>query len=149
MPITRNEIESQAVSHDATLPIKFYPPRLSDFDLRALDAWAERANSQPAPAPRFAAYLNCVAEFERERRAAVDEGGEVIEAYMTPLPCPAWSNREVAHALGKVCSITMTLESSELRELFEALEHAIVVECQYRLDPRGPNGSQVDRAWNK
>ncbi len=148
MPITRNENEQATVSDDAVMLVKYSPPRLTDYDLELLDCWATRAMGQPAPAPRFAAYLNCVASFERERRAAA-EVGEVVEAYMTPLPCPAWSNREVAHALGKITSFALHTWSDETRELFTALQNVIVVECQYRLDPHGPNGTQVDRAWNK
>jgi hypothetical protein len=148
MPATRNEIESQAVNQGATLPVKFYPPRLSDGELLDLDAWAERAIGQPAPAPRFAAYLHCVAEFERDRRAAIAAGNEIVEAYMTPLPCPAWSNREVAHSLAKVNAMARVVNGETL-SLCMALENAIIAECQHRLDPHGPIGPQVDRAWNK
>lgn len=130
------------------LTVKFYPPRLSDTDVEHLEIWADRAIGQPAPAPRFAAYLTCVAEFERERRAAIDGGNEIVEAYMTPLPCGAWSNREVAHALGKITAIASSVDG-EMRNLFIALQHAIVAESQNRLDPQGPSGPQVDRAWNK
>lgn len=150
MPATTNtNTNADPLTTSDVMPVKYYPPRLSDFDLKALDLWAERAMGEPTPAPRLAAYLSCVAEFERERRAAAESGGEVLEAYMTPLPCPAWSQREVAHALCKITAFAWNAASEETTELFKALENVIVAECQFRLDPQGPNGPQSDRAWNK
>jgi hypothetical protein len=116
------------------MPILYYAERLSDEDFDEILNYARFCMMGKHHASKLAYYITAVVKFECERRKMLDEypGGEIVECVLPPLPCNAWSNLEVAVALGKITSITATA-TGEPYQLFKRLHQVLLVEAQWRL----------------
>jgi hypothetical protein len=133
MPATRHELDESVVRNEVGMPVRYYPPRLSEADLQELEVWARYCQRQEPVAPLLSAYLHCLVEFENERRAAIEEGGQIVEAYLMPLPTHRWSNGEVIAAMSKLDAITR-MADSEVGELLGKLFTLVLVEAMHRLE---------------
>ncbi len=138
---TTDTIADEVSTNAAGLPVRFYPPRLSDSDLRELDGWADYCCCFAPEAPKLGAYLHCVCEFERERRAGCESGELIVEAYCMPLPTHTWSNAELVAAMSKIGGLVHGPKNPELSRLFDALDTVIQVEAMHRLSPLSESGN--------
>jgi hypothetical protein len=121
------------------ISVAFYPPRLSDDELNAVENCARYCLRTQGRAKMLAAYLDCIVSLERDRRNAEATGHEVIEVSMPVLPCHVWSNPELCAAMTKAAALLCST-NGEVNALLQKLNNALLVEAQYRLDPNNVAG---------
>lgn len=76
--------------------IQFYPPELTDSDLRHVYRWAEGIWDR---APELASWLADVAALEAGRRAELESGADPREVELPRLPFREWDDRTLARTL--------------------------------------------------
>jgi len=116
----------------AGLQPQYYPQRLTDDELDTVLDKSTFCLMGKHPAAKLTSYICAVAKFELERRKLLDEGGEIVEVHMPPIPCTLWTDLENARALCKLSALAFTSEG-EVRTLFQKLFTVVEVECTFRL----------------